>query len=35
MPEPRELSRTNVMAIIIPLVVGFGILLGWFFFPNW
>ena len=35
MSEPRELSRTNLMAIIISLVVGFGLLLGWYFFPNW
>jgi hypothetical protein len=35
MPEPREMSRTNFMAIIITLVVGLGLLFGWFFFPNW
>lgn len=35
MAEYREMSQTNMMAILIALLAGVGLLAGWYFFPTW
>jgi hypothetical protein len=35
MSEPRQVSRSNIVIVIVSLVVGLGMLLGWCLFPNW
>ena len=35
MAESREVSNTSMIAAAVAVVVGLGLLLGWYFFPNW
>jgi hypothetical protein len=35
MAETERSSRVNAIAVIVAVVAGLGLLVGWLLFPNW